>query len=141
MYGLDNSGPLLVLDTECIGTKKLLDQMVAGDIPNVLPQLSPQLLVDSGFLMGKFLFELYSVCLSTTVFKDLHSRHYRILNRFSVMTNIPIRLHLQNLRPLKKGEITSDVLMSLITLCTDRSSIYYALFSLNRQLYGKFSFT
>ena len=53
MIGIDNSGPLLVVDTECSGTRDLLAQMVRGEIPNCFPRLTPKELVDSGFLRGK----------------------------------------------------------------------------------------
>ena len=56
VYGLDNNGPLLVVDTECPGTRDYLGQMVRGEIPNCMPELTPKELVNSGFLFGKFIY-------------------------------------------------------------------------------------
>ena len=128
---MDNNGPLLVVDTECPGTRDYLGQMVRGEIPNCMPELTPKELVNSGFLFGKFIY-------FNQFFNSLHNHRYRSPNHFLALTNIPIRLHQGEFRPLKKGECTSEVLLHMITLCTARSNFYYSLFALNRQLYSKF---
>ena len=53
MVGLDNSGPILSLCTTDTLTDKYLTQMVRGEIPNTLPQITAELMVDSGLLICK----------------------------------------------------------------------------------------
>jgi len=66
VIGIDNSGPTLVVDTECAGTRKYLEQMVRGEIPNCLPQVSSRDLVDSGLLGGMLIFIVIVIAIKPT---------------------------------------------------------------------------